>query len=399
METRIVEETGHFISAEERSRLLQLCASVVGNKDVAEDLVQETLLEAWRHADALRDPGRRTQWLNGIARNVCLRWLRKRGKDMARLVWLPEPQDAEQTELESKLADDVDIEVELERKELVSLLDRALSLLPEETRLVLVKRYVDESPLAEIASQLGLNANALAMRLHRGKLALRRVLTTEMQQEIEPYAVSAAGLAWEVTPLWCPACGNNRLLGIRDPEQGELLLKCPQCSPGADEAVSTNQISALKGIKSYKPLYARHGTWCHRYYYTALDKGSVECEDCGTVQPVTICHIDELPEWMLRYPYNLKCRWEGHNCVVNTACPVCQMACTTSLEGLTMSLPAARQFYREHQRIRTLPTQEVETEGRRALVVRFESVTANELLTVVTDYTTYKTLRIERGSR
>ena len=58
----------------ERARLVRLCATITGNGDVAEDLAQETLLEAWRHLHKLRDPERRAQWLTGIARNVCLRF-------------------------------------------------------------------------------------------------------------------------------------------------------------------------------------------------------------------------------------------------------------------------------------------------------------------------------------
>lgn len=91
--------------------------------------------------------------------------------------------------LKHAFADPFDIEVELERKELIALLDRAMSALPPETRTALVKHYVEESPLAEIAAQLGMNAGAIAMRLQRGRLALRRVLTTRLQDEIASYLI------------------------------------------------------------------------------------------------------------------------------------------------------------------------------------------------------------------
>src|SRR5438067_13220890 len=85
MEKHILEGTSNFVSLDERVRLVRLCASITGNADVAEDLAQETLLEAWRHEDRLRDPERFSQWLSGIARNVCLRWMRKRGRHSAHL--------------------------------------------------------------------------------------------------------------------------------------------------------------------------------------------------------------------------------------------------------------------------------------------------------------------------
>ncbi|HYK84301.1 MAG TPA: sigma factor, partial [Ktedonobacteraceae bacterium] len=60
--------------AGERTRLVRLCAALTGNIDVAEDLAQEVLLEAWRGIEGLREAEQFSRWLSGIARNVCLRW-------------------------------------------------------------------------------------------------------------------------------------------------------------------------------------------------------------------------------------------------------------------------------------------------------------------------------------
>ena len=70
----------------ERERLVRLCGYLSGNVDVAEDLAQETLFEAWRHREKLCDPQGHAQWLSTIARNVCRRWARSHGREMARLV-------------------------------------------------------------------------------------------------------------------------------------------------------------------------------------------------------------------------------------------------------------------------------------------------------------------------
>src|SRR5215831_18401911 len=63
--------------AGERTRILRICLRATHDRDAAEDLAQETLLEAWRHWDKLREPDdlqARTRWLLGIAANVCRRW-------------------------------------------------------------------------------------------------------------------------------------------------------------------------------------------------------------------------------------------------------------------------------------------------------------------------------------
>src|SRR5947199_318428 len=48
-----------------RPRLLHLAHAQGVPPDAAEDVIQETLLEAWRHLDALRHPDRFDAWLNG----------------------------------------------------------------------------------------------------------------------------------------------------------------------------------------------------------------------------------------------------------------------------------------------------------------------------------------------
>src|SRR5579872_2740408 len=200
----------------ERPRLVALCASLTGDPTAAEDLAQETLIEAWRHRDRLRDSARERQWLAGIARNVSLRWLRARSRESARTLALPvstEGDEASAPTWDDLLAGDADLAIELERHELVALLDAALALLPPETRATLLAHYVEQTPLAELAGRLGASDATVAMRLQRGKLALRRILTTELYQEFAPHAPDLYERhAWEETSLWCSICGRRHLL-------------------------------------------------------------------------------------------------------------------------------------------------------------------------------------------
>src|SRR5690348_7127181 len=112
----------HSALAAERPRLVRLCAYLTGEPDAGEDLAQEVLIAAWQHVASLRDANAFQSWLNGIARNVSMGWLRARGRELS--VQLPEDTDV------ANLAADADIEIALEQHELVLLLDRALALLP-----------------------------------------------------------------------------------------------------------------------------------------------------------------------------------------------------------------------------------------------------------------------------
>src|SRR5215212_9447442 len=117
--------------------LVRLCAHFTGDADAAEDLAQETLIEAWRHRDRVYDWQGYSSWLTAIARNVSLRWIRQRGREQARLVTPIDAAPEAYARIEEQPADQPDFTVDLERAELADLLDRALALLPADSRRVL----------------------------------------------------------------------------------------------------------------------------------------------------------------------------------------------------------------------------------------------------------------------
>jgi RNA polymerase sigma factor (sigma-70 family) len=400
MENQISGIAEEFLSPQERSRLVGICSKLTGNPDVAEDLTQETLFLAWHRMETLRDPAKRVQWIAGIARNVSLDWLRQHGREMAHSIELPQSAGTQEAlTLEELVSDEFDLEVELERKELIDLLERALALLPKETRTILIKRYIEESPLAEIAGQLGTNTSTVAMRLQRGKLALRKVLTSDMQQEILTYQTNATAQMWERTSLWCHLCGNHRLLGKKQPDRGLLYLKCPACSPD-DEVLSKNEsVPFIKGIKSFKPAYGHLMEWCHTYYRRGLHDGSVTCDTCGRAVPAKI----SMPEEIRGLPWlnedSPKWVWRQSERLVNIVCSHCLAVNCISLEGLVLALPEGREFLHARQRIRLLPYHSIEFAGRPAIVTTFESVTDTTRFEVISDDETYAVLKMYGGGK
>jgi len=387
MEKQIQDIPGSFISAQEWTRLVRLCAVITNDREVAEDLAQETLLEAWRHKQKLRDPEKQAQWLSGIARNVCLRWQRKIGRELAHSAVIHAPfVGQEMVVLEETLADDYDIEVELERKELIELLDRAMALLPQETRTVLVKRYVEESPLAEVAAQLGTNTSAVAMRLQRGKLALRRVLTKEMSQDISSYRRHTID-EWEETRIWCMLCGQHRLLGKMKSDTGEFQLKCPLCCPEREDVLlRTHYPALLSGVKGYKPALSRILTWSSSLYRTSLTQ-PVQCIRCGYAFIAKTKLPEQAPSWLLMRSRH----------TIDLECPSCHLPTWGTLEDIALALPEGQKFWQRYSRIRALPEKYIEANGRNAIVTCFESVTENAQLTVISAQDNYEVLHIYGG--
>ena len=368
----------------ERARLVRLCARLTGDADASQDLAQETLLEAWRSAHKLSDPERRPQWLAGIARNVCLRWAERRGRE-PRLVLEPRP-DLGMPELDKLPDGSVDIEVDLERGELAELLDRALSLLPPGTRDVLVRRYVEDSPHAEIAEQLGLSEDAVSMRLTRGKLALRRVLAGELRDELSAYGLGGEPPGdWEGTRLWCPNCGRRKLLGFFRREEASFALRCPDCHPpGAHEGNVSRWPELLGGVKGYKPALSRLAAWGHEFYTDALPSRSAPCHRCGRLVELRLFMPQDGPLRDMRG--------------VHHHCAACGKTSDASLSALAFWQPEARRFWREHPRVRTLPERELEVGGRGAVLVRFEDLAGAAALDVILARDTYELLEVH-GAR
>ncbi len=380
-------EDARAISAD-RDRLLRFCTRYTGNSAAAEDLAQQTLLEALEHGHELRNPDARRSWLFGIARNQCLLWARGRGREVPSLT---EPDGEREIPGGNPWqVGDVDLEMELERDELARLLDRAMAQLPPETRDALVWKYIEESPQAEVAERLRLTEGAVEARLHRGKLALRRILTTELGEAAAAYGLAAASdTGWEETRIYCPQCGRHRLRGRfdRDTPDGRFQLHCPDCHPDPAFAVSNTHVGyghfrdLLGGMRAYKPALSRLLAWVHGYYARGLEDGVVGCAICGRTTRLWAGLPDTAPPYARGFP-GLHVRCEG----------CAEVICAESVFGLALSVPEARRFWREHPRIRTLPAREVEAGGVPALVIMFESLTGPTRLDVMVSRETLRVL-------
>jgi RNA polymerase sigma-70 factor (ECF subfamily) len=368
----------------ERDRVVGLCARLSGHPEAAEDLAQEALLEAWRNVHKLRDPQARWPWLAAIARNVCLRWSSEKRRD---LPFSDRATDAHDLAAPGVLADGFDIELELERAELAELLDRALTLVPPETREILVRRYVEGSPQAEVAARLGLSEGAVSMRVRRGKLALQRVLSTELSGEVAPYGLgTSADDAPRETRIWCPICGRRRLLGCFPEGEGEFRLRCPGCSPTPEGNFVSADLAHFSGVfgdvRGYKPALSRLLAWVDGYWRPGLAGERLACMNCRRAVSMRMDMPESAPHWV-RKDFGLY-----------APCGACGHAEYQPYSPLALCLPEVRRFWREHPRMRTLPKRHVESSGVPALVSGFESLTGAARVDVVSACDTFRVLGV-----
>jgi RNA polymerase sigma-70 factor (ECF subfamily) len=140
----------------------------VGDTHRAEDLVQETLLVAFRSLRQLTDPANFRPWLLKIAQNLAI----DAARHDLRLKRAAPPRAPVQT-LDQLAGSAPQPEDEVEREELRDKVLAVLRSLPEEYRLPLTLRYIGGADYETISQQLGLSNGSLRGLLHRGLKQLR----------------------------------------------------------------------------------------------------------------------------------------------------------------------------------------------------------------------------------
>jgi RNA polymerase sigma factor (sigma-70 family) len=355
---------------QERARIVNLCAYLTGSRESAEDLAQEALIEAWRNRHKLVDPGGYSKWLSVVTRNVCLRWMRQQGRQSKNEGDLQEDV-SDHTHLSSET---LDLEIELERSELVDLLDRALAELPPVTHTALVNRYILEMPQAEIAGRLGISEGALEARLHRGKIILHSLLITELRPEAISYSlVNLQDGRWQETRIWCPICGQHKLYGTLPRAAGQFELHCPNCSWEPDAFFAQSKSTPLfNGVKGYKATLNRLMDFMVGYLQPGQNGANIPCNRCGKLVPL----LFELPTYAHRYP-------NYGNLGMSVSCPACHASSYADIYGFALDTPAGQAFWRRNPKICTFPEQEIEKEGRAALRIRFQSLANSAHLDVL----------------
>lgn len=365
----------------DRAALVRLCACISGSADAAEDLAQETLIEAWRNASKLRDPNARQAWLHGIARNVCRRWHRTQGLEHDRLPRARLDWDA----LDETMANDVSVRDHAERNELSALLLSGLDELPPRTRHILCQRYLGDRSNTAIAASLNMSESAVGVALHRGKRQLRLALARGSAAGLTEWGIHPAALdLWQRTRIWCARCGQRQLIGRFDCNTGYAAFRCPDCHRDGTQTASHRSVELFRGISGYKPALNRLMTWWHDAWVRGYTDGRTACHLCGSWADYRVGMPPDGP---------LSDELGAH-----FLCPACGPILDMTIGGLTKLTPPARRFWRDHTRIRTLPERAMERDGKAISLVRLESIEGSASLDVMYARDTCAPLEIHHSS-
>jgi RNA polymerase sigma-70 factor (ECF subfamily) len=154
-----------------KSRLMTYAFYVLGDRAIAEDVVQETFVRVFKHAKRFDNAKRFSTWIYSITANLCRDELRKRARrrDFT-LPLLHEPAEARAAGREAAPLRAA------AGKEFAGRLRDELAALSAEQREVIVLRFIDSMAYAEIAEIAGCPLGTVQSRLHAALKILRERL-------------------------------------------------------------------------------------------------------------------------------------------------------------------------------------------------------------------------------
>ena len=162
---------------EQGPRLLAVCRRFLRNEEDARDALQDAFLSAHRSIRTFQRGSRLSTWLHRIAVNCCLMKLRSRRRKPEEPIEDLLPRfSGSGHQVPPSLAWKETAEDLLEQSETRRIVREAIDRLPESYRTILLMRDLEELSTAETARLLETSENAVKIRLHRARQALRELL-------------------------------------------------------------------------------------------------------------------------------------------------------------------------------------------------------------------------------
>ncbi|MBD1998098.1 sigma-70 family RNA polymerase sigma factor [Leptolyngbya sp. FACHB-671] len=160
----------------------RLATQIIGDRDLAQELVQDAMLQAYLSLQKLNDPTRFKSWLYGIVLNICRNDLRRRKVICFSLeVTVGNLVD----ELPVTEGSSSDPQLVVEREELQTALLEAVDTLSPKNRSAILLFYHEQFSLQEVANRLKISISAVKGRLHKSRHQLREQLSL-LQDQSQP---------------------------------------------------------------------------------------------------------------------------------------------------------------------------------------------------------------------
>ena len=183
-----------------QNRIFNSAYHLIGNKEEAEEVVQDTFVKVHQGIDNFREDASFGAWVFRISHNLCVDILRNRKKRIA-IQTIPISgraggEDAE-GDYEAGVDDIADMTLEpaqvLDLKEESEIIEMSLKSLPEAQRAVLILHDLEGFQYQQIAEIIGASIGTVRSRLHYGRIKLKEMLDAY-------YAMKGSPVTPPITP-------------------------------------------------------------------------------------------------------------------------------------------------------------------------------------------------------
>lgn len=163
-------------------RVYNLLIRLVGNRDDADELVQDVFLSLWSHADSIRGDSKLSTWLFRVTMNKAINFKKRGGIffQVKQLFSLETDDESIIDKLPASEADNPDRQ--LERKEAQTQLADLLSELPPRQREVFLLHKLEGLSYNEIAGDLHVSLGTVESLMHRAKENLQKVMARQVRK-------------------------------------------------------------------------------------------------------------------------------------------------------------------------------------------------------------------------
>ena len=141
----------------------------IGDFHIAEEITQDTFLQAYKKLSTLRNPNQFAGWLYVIANNLCKRWHQKKKLPTQSLADTP-LRKIDESSYTYYISERRETETTEHHHEIVK---KLLARLPESERTVVTLHYLGDMSIKEIGRFLGVSANTINSRLRRARKRLQ----------------------------------------------------------------------------------------------------------------------------------------------------------------------------------------------------------------------------------
>ncbi len=176
------------------SSMLRTANMIVGDHDIAEDVVQDALIQVWQHLPDLREAGALRSWLTRIVVNQCISFKRRLARSTA---FLRQSLADQEIDILAQVADDHKGRMERDWD-----LAQAIRYLPIKQRTVIVLHYYSGMTLSEMTRTLRTSENTLKKRIQAALSNLRRTLpASDMDDAYAPTSTRSNPNRFAMSPV------------------------------------------------------------------------------------------------------------------------------------------------------------------------------------------------------